>query len=346
MSTPAARPFPEGRQICREPGRAEQLQQAGRDPVHDPHEFRNEGRRGPVIQLIGSRYLLQPAIVHDADPVRHGQGLFLVMRDEQRGGAQPLLQGADLLTQLQPDLGVQRGQRLVEEQDPGLDGQRPGQRHPLLLAAGQLVRVLLALGGQADHVEQAGGPPLPLGGAEPAHPQPEAHVVQRRHVWEKAVALEHHAHVPLGRGHRGHVPAVHLHRARVGGLEASHDAQRGGLPAPGGSEQGYQFPGSEIQVQPVQGPGRAEGPGQVLQPDGGPGGGLRASVRLVASGPARVRRHQDPPVGVLRLTENSETSAPPFLRDPRPPIMVIASRKIQVTNSASSEAATEIGPLV
>jgi len=47
-----------------------------------------------------------------------------------------------------------------------------------------------------------------------------------------------------------------------------------------------------------------------------------------------------------RLTENSETSAPPILRDPRPPISVITSRKIQVTNSASSEAATEIGPLV
>ena len=47
----------------------------------------------------------------------------------------------------------------------GLDGQRPGQGDPLLLAAGQLVRVLLGLGGQADQVEQLGGPALPLGRA-------------------------------------------------------------------------------------------------------------------------------------------------------------------------------------
>ena len=101
---------------------------------------------------------------HDADPVRHGQGFLLVVGDEQGRGAEPLLQRADLLPQLQPDLGVQRGQRLVEQQYPGLDGQRPGQRDALLLAAGQLVRVLPGLGGQPDHVQQVAGPLAPLAG--------------------------------------------------------------------------------------------------------------------------------------------------------------------------------------
>ncbi len=39
-----------------------------------------------------------------------------------------------LLAQLE----VERAERLVEEQDGGLLGQRPGERDPLLLAAGQL----------------------------------------------------------------------------------------------------------------------------------------------------------------------------------------------------------------
>ena len=71
----------------------------------------------------------------------------------------------DLLPQLQPHLGVQRGQRLVEQQHPRLDGQRAGQRDPLLLAAGQLVRVLAGLLGQPDHVQQLAGPALALGAA-------------------------------------------------------------------------------------------------------------------------------------------------------------------------------------
>ena len=57
------------------------------------------------------------------------------MSDEQGGRAEPLLQGADLLAQLQAHLGVERGQRLVEQQHPRLDGERPGQRDTLLLTA-------------------------------------------------------------------------------------------------------------------------------------------------------------------------------------------------------------------
>ena len=41
------------------------------------------------------------------------------------------------------DLGVERRERLVEQQHRGLDRQCPGQRHALLLAARELVRVAL-----------------------------------------------------------------------------------------------------------------------------------------------------------------------------------------------------------
>jgi len=43
---------------------------------------------------------------------------------------------------------------------------------------------------------------------------------------------------------------------------------------------------------------------------------------------------------------NNVTAPPPVLRDCRVPSTVMPSRKIQVTNSASSEAATETWPLV
>jgi hypothetical protein len=48
-------------------------------------------------------------VPHDPHPVGHRQGFLLVVGHEQGGGAQPLLQRADLLAQLQADFGVQGG---------------------------------------------------------------------------------------------------------------------------------------------------------------------------------------------------------------------------------------------
>jgi hypothetical protein len=48
----------------------------------------------------------------------------------------------------------------------------------------------------------------------------------------------------------------------------------------------------------------------------------------------------------VRATVNSVTSPPPVLRDCRVPSTVMIIKKNQVTNSASSEAATETWPLV
>ena len=57
-----------------------------------------------------------------------------------------------------PDLGVEGRQRLVQQEDLGLDRQGPGERHALLLAARQLPRVAVALVGQVDQLEQLADP--------------------------------------------------------------------------------------------------------------------------------------------------------------------------------------------
>ena len=50
-------------------------------------------------------------------------------------------QRADDVLDLADQLGVERRGDLVEEQDLGPHRQRPGDRHPLLLTAGELSRV-------------------------------------------------------------------------------------------------------------------------------------------------------------------------------------------------------------
>ena len=61
---------------------------------------------------------------------------------------------ADDVEHLADELGVERGGGLVEEQHLRAQGERPGDRDALLLAAGELARVGVGLVAQAHALEQ------------------------------------------------------------------------------------------------------------------------------------------------------------------------------------------------
>ena len=65
------------------------------------------------------------------------------MGDVDRGVAEGVVQAAHLEAHLLAQIGVEVGQRLVEQQRLGLDDQRAGERDALLLAAGQLAGIAL-----------------------------------------------------------------------------------------------------------------------------------------------------------------------------------------------------------
>ena len=60
------------------------------------------------------------------------------MSDEHTGDVNFVMQLAQPAAQFQPDLGVQRAEGFVEQQNAGLDRQGAGQRNPLPLASGEL----------------------------------------------------------------------------------------------------------------------------------------------------------------------------------------------------------------
>ena len=133
------------------------------------HEAERADERGDeagtrrVVDLERRAHLLDPALVHHHDPVRHRQGFLLVVGDVDRGDAERLLQRADLLAQRDADLGVQGRQGLVEQQHLRLDRERPGQGHALLLAAGELVGIAGAQGRQLDQPQHLVDPARDLG---------------------------------------------------------------------------------------------------------------------------------------------------------------------------------------
>ena len=77
------------------------------------------GRRG--VDLAWRAQLLEAAVRHHADPIGDRQRLLLVVGDEQRRHAELQLEAADLLAEVDAHLGVERRQRLVEEQHGRLD---------------------------------------------------------------------------------------------------------------------------------------------------------------------------------------------------------------------------------
>ena len=91
----------------------------------------------------GDAGLLDLAVVHDADQVGGGHRLRLVVGDVDGGVAIGVVQPAHLEAHFLAQIGVEIGQRLVEQQRLGLHDQRARERHALLLAAGQFARIAL-----------------------------------------------------------------------------------------------------------------------------------------------------------------------------------------------------------
>ena len=110
--------------------------------------------------------------------------------------------------------GVEVSRRLVGQEDEGTVDEGAGDRHPLLLAAGQLVGQVVALLGQADQVEDLGdlGADYVLGA--PDHLEGEGHVLVDGLVGEQLEVLEHAADVA---SQIGDLPTV-----QVGDVLARH----------------------------------------------------------------------------------------------------------------------------
>ena len=92
-------------------------------------------------------------IVHHDDAVGHRQRLLLVVGDIDHRQAELGLDFADFLAHMPSELGVEVGERLVEQQHLRLQHQRPRHRDALLLAARQFARQPVAETGQPDQLQ-------------------------------------------------------------------------------------------------------------------------------------------------------------------------------------------------
>ena len=213
----------------------------------------DEGRLGVEVDLVGRADLLDPAVVHHRDPVGHGQGLALVVGDEDEGDAGLALDLAQLRSHVLAQLEVEGGERLVEQQHRGLDRQGPGDGDALALPAGQLGRLLAALAAEVDQGQELLRALAPRRLVDAAGLQAEGDVLPDRHQREERQVLEDQGGRPVVGAAAAHVLAADQDLAFRGLDEARDHPQDRGLAAARGPEDGKELPGLDLQVAAVDG---------------------------------------------------------------------------------------------
>jgi len=150
---------------------------------------------------------------------------------EDEGYADLALQCDQLALHLFAQLGIERTQRLVEQQQARLVDQPARQRHTLFLATRQLVRELACLVLQVHEVERLAQPCRDLVPVPAGHLQREGDVLRHRHVRKKRVALEDGMHRSLLGRDAGQWLAVEQQFTAIRFVETGDHAQDGRLAA-------------------------------------------------------------------------------------------------------------------
>jgi hypothetical protein len=189
------------------------------------------------------------------------------VRDEDRRDVDLVVETAQPVTELLAHLGVERAERLVQEQHLGLDRERPGQRHALALAARELARVAMGEPLKLDQVHEVLDAVLDLVARDLANAKAERDVVPDRHVLEGRVVLEHEPDAALLDGLGGDVAVGDRHVAGVELLEPRDRAQQRRLAAPAGAEQGRQRAVADLHRDSIEGREVPEPLGRVLHDD-------------------------------------------------------------------------------
>ena len=206
-------------------------------PLVQTHEAADEVV-GRVGKDLGRRTDLGDlaTLLEDHDLVAEQERLVDVVRDEDDGLVEILLQPQQLLPQLVAHDGVDRAERLVHQQHVGISHEPTGHADALLLATGELRPVLARQGRvQTDRLEHGACSVAGLLLGDSLESQHRSDVVDDGAVRQQACLLHDVADAAsqLDRVACGDVDVVDQHLP-MGGFDHPVDhAQQGGLATPG-----------------------------------------------------------------------------------------------------------------
>ena len=180
------------------------------------------------------------------------------MRNDHDRNADRPVQRAEQIQHLIGGLRVQRARRLVSQQQLRLVRERDGDRHPLLLAAGQLAELDSLTGGLALLLPAAPwrGPCVFC----PSQQNRQLYILQRRQIRNEIarIILPYEAdRLPLVfhqvlLAERQQILAIHQQLACGRLVQAAEHIQQGRLPAARIADDRHQLAVRDLQIQPLQ----------------------------------------------------------------------------------------------
>lgn len=221
------------------------LQRLGHGAVEEirvADEGGHETRARRFVDFLRRAELFDPAQFHYRQAVRQAHGLALVVRHVQECDADLVVNQVQFNEHALAELEVQRGQRLVQQQHPRLVHQRPRDRHPLFLAARNLVGLLPRLILHLDQGQHLGHLRLDLLPGAFGDLQPESDIVPHRQVRKQRIALEDGVDLALVGRQVRHVLSAQQHPSGVRLFEPGQDPQERGLAAAARTQQGKNSP--------------------------------------------------------------------------------------------------------
>src|SRR5579871_2001495 len=216
-------------------------------------ETGNKGVGRLVIELLRRADLPQRACLHHSDAVTQSNRLDLVMGDVNCGYAGAVMQLAKFGARRRADLGVERAERLVEDEKRRLAYHCACQRHLLFFAAREPCRATMEESLNPEDFRRPADQRFPFALRHSARLQREGDIVRDGHVGIKRVALKHHGDVARPRRQRGDDLAVEHDISRRRLFQAGNHAHQGGLAAAGWADNGDKLSVARRQVDPLEG---------------------------------------------------------------------------------------------
>ena len=237
--------------------------------VRDRHG-RQQGHRVRMerlaVELARRRQLHDPPEVHHGDPVADVADHRQVVGDEQVGEIEPVLELLEQVDDLRLDRDVEGRDRLVGDDQVGLQRERPGDADPLALPAGELVRIAVrVVRVEPDGRDAAPGPARdgrpsrrPRGSRAARRRSPPAVIRGLRLAYGswKIICIRRRAATHLLPVERGQVDAVDQHATRRRLEQPDDGPSRRRLAAPGLADEPERLAAAHARTRPRPRPAR------------------------------------------------------------------------------------------
>ncbi len=207
------------------------------DDVCRAQEAHCERRLRRGVQLLRRSGLRDAAVFEQDDVVGQLHRFVGIVRDEDRRDVRAFVQIAQPRAQVAPDVQIERGERLVEQQDRWFRGQRPGQGDALALTAREFARQARFVAVQPHEREQFLDARGRAAARPVAHVEGKADVRADGHVRKERIILRHEADAAAARRNVRDVLSFDADCAAVGMIEARDDAQQRRFAAARGAQQ-------------------------------------------------------------------------------------------------------------